>query len=297
LVAALAFAGSADALDSPFVWEVAGPHARHCLVGTVHALPPSMPMPENIEACYKRAQVLVVESIGMTLMSDAQYVRRLGTIAEPAPGGLRTRIGGPMYAQVAAVARSLDLDPHSFDPFQPWFAAQLLGGFRQIESLARFDYGIDVRLYRLADHERKDVIALETDREHDEVLTRMPEDASIQDLQATLDDFARGPDTPGAAALWLAGDENGLQREIDTMHARYPAFHRRLLTERNRAWMPKIRELINGPRPVLIAAGAAHFFGPDNVRQLLWRERRPTPRVDSPPEITAPDPGATAPGR
>lgn len=289
----LAALPSLAASDSPFVWEIQGPHARHCLVGSVHALPASVSsLPDNIEACYRRSRVLVLEAISSTVLDETEYVRRVGEIAERDPGGLRQRIGPQLYQRLTEEAGRLGLQAQQFDRFRPWFAAEMLAAFRALRSLARVEHGVDSQLYWRAVREKKEIVALETDQARAAVLTQMPDDAAVDYLAATLEDASvDAASSPQAVAMWMGGDDNGLERALGVLQERYPAYYRRVLADRNRAWLPSLQVIVKGRQGALIAIGMAHLAGPDSVRRLLWKEKIATPalRSEAPLELT-PDP-------
>ena len=62
LLAVLSAAARADS-DSPFLWQVVGPHATHYLLGSVHLLPDAgNDLPQGIDEAYDAVDGLVFET-------------------------------------------------------------------------------------------------------------------------------------------------------------------------------------------------------------------------------------------
>ena len=48
-----------------------------------------------------------------------------------------------------------------------------------------------------------------------------------------------------------------------------PSLHRRIVTDRNRAWLPKIEEFLRSGKTWMVVAGSAHMGGEDGLPALL----------------------------
>ena len=55
------------------------------------------------------------------------------------------------------------------------------------------------------------------------------------------------------------------------MKAKAPRLYRRLVTNRNRAWVATIEGLLKGSEQALIVVGVGHLVGPDSVPAMLRR--------------------------
>jgi uncharacterized protein YbaP (TraB family) len=55
-------------------------------------------------------------------------------------------------------------------------------------------------------------------------------------------------------AAWLVGDGSVVETQVIEMQRKYPALYRRLLAERNRAWVPRIEEMLRQPGSTLVLA-------------------------------------------
>ncbi|MEE8295844.1 MAG: TraB/GumN family protein [Sphingomonadales bacterium] len=67
---------------------------------------------------------------------------------------------------------------------------------------------------------------------------------------------------------WVNGDLEKLNIGEDE----FPEYQEKLLFERNRSWVLKIKEMMREPGQIFIAVGAGHFVGQENVIELLEKE-------------------------
>lgn len=257
-----------EAGHEPFVWTVTVGTRQHCLVGSVHALPLNRTrLPAAIQQCLDTAQALAVEAIGQLRISEADYVRRLGAIAEAQPGGLLSRLDVRTAEQLTDAVSELGLALDQFRYFKPWFAAQTLSSFRSVASQLAPHLGVDRQLYRQALNRRLPVRALAADGTHDAIFTQMPEATSVQYLKMVLDRRIIGGEQ--LVQAWVDGREGVVRTYVDQLLRNYPLWYERVLAQRNRDWVQPIEQMLSSPQTHLIVAGAAHFFGPDSVPELL----------------------------
>ena len=272
---------AATAAHVPFLWHWRHQGHQHCLIGSVHALPINRPrLPAALQACLDDAQAVAFEALGQVRLTEADYVRRLGAIAESQQGGLLSRLDEATTEHLRSAVEDLGLSLDSFRHFKPWFAAQTLSGFMSVESQLSASLGVDRQIYRGAVRRRLLAYGLESDDAHDAVFNRMPEAASVQFLQMVLD-----PDFPSGESLvdaWVAGDEAVIADYVRQLQAQYPLWYERVLKQRNEAWMAPLQVMLSGERRFTVVAGAAHFFGPHSVPELLRQRGFTLSRVPLP---------------
>jgi uncharacterized protein YbaP (TraB family) len=104
----------------------------------------------------------------------------------------------------------------------------------------------------------------------------MTHEQQVQSLESTLTDIA---DMRGVIdemhRLWRAGDEAGLFAATGAqMRDEFPALYDRMNRDRNRAWIPELRALLDGSGDddALVIVGAMHLLGEDGVVEGLRRE-------------------------
>ena len=73
----------------------------------------------------------------------------------------------------------------------------------------------------------------------------------------------------GLLAAWAKGDVKGIAGYGPDNPDMTPEVRKILLENRNRAWIPEIRAMLNQPHTFFITVGAAHLVGPAGVPNLL----------------------------
>jgi uncharacterized protein YbaP (TraB family) len=68
---------------------------------------------------------------------------------------------------------------------------------------------------------------------------------------------------------WRNADLPRVSELIDSAPGSTETMKRALIVNRNLAWLPKIKELMQSQKDVLIAVGVAHLCGPGNLFELL----------------------------
>jgi uncharacterized protein YbaP (TraB family) len=68
---------------------------------------------------------------------------------------------------------------------------------------------------------------------------------------------------------WVAGDANALDTILNHSRQETPGLVAAILNNRNRDWIPKIEQMLNGSSDALIVVGAAHLVGSQGVVALL----------------------------
>src|ERR1022692_3873799 len=81
-----------------------------------------------------------------------------------------------------------------------------------------------------------------------------------------------GRANPGFGSIldsWRHGDADVLARHMRDEYQDFPAFMDRIVTARNRRWIPKIEEFIKSGQTYFVVAGAGHMGGSEGVVALL----------------------------
>lgn len=268
LAAPLAAAPSA----APFLWRITVGDTTHHLQGSVHLLPATAhPLPAAMEAAYAGARGLVFES-DIAALSAPELQKNLLAAAR-APAGLAAELPRPLHARLQRYTAAQGLPEGLCEPFRAWFCALSL----EMQAYARAGFaaelGLDQHYYTRALKDDKDLAWLEEPQAHLDLFMRLPARLGPELLQQVLEeaeDVTRSPERIYQA--WRDGDAAVLEEELRLMQRHYPGLHARLLSDRNRAWLPALRRLLRGGEPQLIVVGAAHLPGPDGLVALLRAE-------------------------
>ena len=260
---------SADA-DAPFLWQVQGPKTTHYLLGSVHLLPDgSDELPAGIQDAYDASNGVVFETdIGAIEQPQVQIAMLAAARSQQ---GLKAEIGEKMYAQLSRHAAHIGMPVSACDPFRPWFCAMTLEVFSYRKAGFSGDNGIDKQIYGWAHEDGKDVRWLEAPAAHIGLFTGMSDALAREFLASALDDSAgdSGDDPAELLRAWKNNDVGAIESLDKQLKAGYPGVYQHLLAERNRAWMPLLKRLLDGGDAQLVVVGAAHLVGPDGLINAL----------------------------
>ena len=70
-------------------------------------------------------------------------------------------------------------------------------------------------------------------------------------------------------AYWKRGDTAGLEKIVEDEYRDAPGVRRRMLSERNATWMPKLEGYLRSGKTWMVLAGTAHMAGDEGVPALL----------------------------
>lgn len=258
------------ASDAPFLWEIQGAKAKHYLMGSVHLLPAStQPLPAALENAYAKAKGVAFESDLASLADPKSQLAMFN--AAVAPNGLRPLVSKDVYERLQKTARDLDMPlADTCDPYKPWFCAMTLEIFAYQHAGFQAEYGLDQFFFSRALADGKPIRWLEEPQAQIDLFAKMSDKLGEQFLVATLDEQADDSQTPeGLLRMWRNGDQVELDKIARDMKARQPQAYARLLSERNRAWMPRLEKILASDNTQLIIVGAAHSTGPDGLLALL----------------------------
>lgn len=241
------------------------------LLGSVHMLrAEDQPLPEAVHAAYLRSDRIVMELAPGELepAASAAALQRVGTVS---PGHATVELLSAeewRRAEILAADAGLELDPVA--AAEPWFAALVL----QTAALAQAGYhparGVDLQVAAWAARDGKPVAGLES---LDAQLRLFKElDAATQRavLLKTLDELPTlAVDTAELVSRWRAGDIEVLEQQLERDFEGFAELHARIVTRRNRAWLPSIAALLEQDGTSLVVVGALHLVGPEGVPALL----------------------------
>lgn len=262
-------ASAAAPAEAPFLWQVQGPKTTHYLLGSVHLLPKAVGrLPTGIQQAFNGADGLVFESDIDAL--SAPENTRLMLDAAKAPRGLKAEIPPGIYALVQARVRQLGMPPALCEGSRPWFCALSLELYAYQRAGFRGEFGLDRQLHVAAERSNKPQTWFEPPAVHLRLFTNMPVALSKQFLEASVAAPTSKVDEPAEMfRAWRDNDTARIEGLVAEMKRDYPAIYEHLLAGRNRAWLPMLKTILDGPKRQLIVVGAAHWVGPDGLLASL----------------------------
>ncbi|HJT43214.1 MAG TPA: TraB/GumN family protein [Rhizomicrobium sp.] len=275
ILLALLFVGpaAADTIARPSLWHVQGSQGDMYLLGSVHILPPDVKWrtPE-ITAALARADVFVFE-----VPQDEKSLTQIQALMTakgylPPDQDLRSLLHPEARADFDAALAASGLPASAVARSRPWLAGLQMMFAQIARKNFALDNGVDNRLMAEADKAKKPVRFLETIEQQFALLA--PEDRALEleEFEASLKDLRDiTAEVQPMVDAWSAGDQKTLDALINGDLDRYPAARKALLDDRNKAWLPKLRAMLQEKGTFFVTVGAGHLTGPTGLPALLRR--------------------------
>jgi uncharacterized protein len=254
----------------PALWQVSDKDSTLYLLGSFHLLKPDTAWRGGqIDAAFTKSTAVYFEitDLDNTALTQ-QLIGKYGVSAAP---DLTRDLKPQEVAQLKSALAGLGLPFEALQRLKPWLVALTITQ----QSMAKYGYaadaGVDLNLYRQAVAANKSVRAFETLEDQIVMMAAIGGDGGVDFLRQTLKEDAEGPQKLHELAdAWLYGDEARLTRKIVTeLKVEHPAMYQDLILRRNNAWMPQIKEIMNGSGTTLVVVGAGHIIGSDGLAAQL----------------------------
>ena len=262
---------AARAATRNFIWKVSGKQNAIYLVGSIHMLTKDYyPLNPALDAAFKDSDLLVEEAdLGEMLGADAQFsVLTRGRL--PADQSLEKVLSAATYAQVSKHVSEHGLPIELMKQFKPWMLALMLETFEWQKAGFDPNLGLDKHFYDRAQADGKTIEAFETADYQVSLFDGM----TAEQQDRLLADTLKGIDTEMSNVTkltdaWKSGDAATVERIVLADLKQDPVMYRRLLLERNQAWLPKLDALFARKGRSFVVVGAAHLVGPDGLLTML----------------------------
>ena len=250
------------------VWKVTAPDGRTLyLAGSVHALRrEDFPLPASYDQAFAASAGLAFETdLGTPPEKWSAALEQAGRLPDGVT--LRDRVDPRTYAYILKVASQVKgaAEPErQIEHLRPWALAFLLTpqGFEGVSG-AR---GVESYLAAKARAAHKPTVGLVPFKQHIAVFGEMSDaDSEVFLLHEFIHLDAGSAEFGRTVAAWRRGDVEAVVKDYEDS----PSVRRRLLTERNLAWMPRIAGFLHSGKTWMVVAGAAHMAGPQGLPALL----------------------------
>lgn len=255
-----------------FLWTVRGegPMVAYVL-GSLHVLTPDFyPLAGPIDLAFDASGTLVEEIDFAELEDPATLVAAMGRAMFLDGRTLDQVVSKGLFDRVMATAAPAGIPRAALERMKPWMAAMSLTA--PALRRAGFDpaQGVDRHYYNRARASGMAIEALETVAYQLERFDGMPMPLQEQMLATVLDDLDTQIDQVRVIAdAWARGDVEAIEHLLLEAFRGSPEIHARLLTERNRSWVPTVESCLEREKPCFIVVGAAHLVGPDSLVAML----------------------------
>lgn len=267
-------AAEAAASPVPLLWQVTDDDNTVYLLGSFHMLKASdYPLSDDVQAAFDDAERVVFE-VAPEQVNDPANATKFLQAAGFADGRKLSEVLAPdTYEKLSAMMTASGQPVAAVERFEPWFVnLSLVIGMAQPLGFSGA-HGLDNHLMQKAREAGKPAAGLESLDHQLAVLDGSPMDEQVLGLAELVEDPAKmARELDKLHQFWRQGDLDALGRyAIDEMKEKTPETYRMVNVERNQAWLPQLREVLDasGEDDVLVVVGAMHLAGDDGLIEGL----------------------------
>jgi len=257
------------------LWKATGPHCSLYLLGSIHFLKAeNYPMDAPIEQAFTNSQIVVFETdLGVMEQPATILDKVMAKTMLPAGESLKDQLSPQTYLLLSNYVTTAGLPLEMFAQFKPGMAAMTIEATELQKLGFEPEQGLDLHYYRLAVQQGKTMVPLESLDFQLDLITGFSKEEGELMLKTTLNEVETTRKMIGnLIAAWKTGDSPGTEKALNSTKQDAPAIYKRLLTDRNERWTPKLLELLAGDKNVMVIVGAGHLVGKDGVVQLLKKK-------------------------
>jgi uncharacterized protein YbaP (TraB family) len=251
------------------VWKVTSAAGNVLyLAGSIHALKSTdYPLPSAYNRAFDASDRLVCEVDPKALDKSSKGLLKAGEY--PKGDSLKNHVDPRTYDYLRRLFKLMEVQETKFARYRPWFLSLMLQEpalYGMSETL-----GVEEFLMQRARANAKPVLGLESAHEHADIFLGLNDRQSEAMLLIMFIPAERNSGSEGDALAnaWRRGDADTDTRIFMNGFRDFPSLGDRLLTNRNRKWVPKIEGYLRTGKTYLVVAGAAHMGGPNGVLALL----------------------------
>jgi uncharacterized protein YbaP (TraB family) len=248
------------------VWKVTSSTGGTLFLGgSAHALRSSdYPLPAPYNRALDASARLVFETDLAGNEAASKGLLKAGQY--PKGDSLKNHVDPRTYSYVRRYFALQNVPEQKFNTYRPWLIDMIL----EAPPAENSQLGVEQFLKQRAETNHKPITGLESVQEH------MAPFVGLSDRQGEallLVHFINmGRSNPGSRNIldsWRRGDVDALTRSMRDAYQDFPAFADRIITARNRRWIPKIEGFIKSSQIYFVVAGAGHMGGSEGVVALL----------------------------
>ncbi len=265
----------------PLLWKVSDKDNAVYLLGSFHLLRPGdYPLSSDADAAFADAERVLFELSPEEMRSPALPQLMAQAAIRTDGKTLQQDLDAETWARFEAWGRTnqatlqqMGLSPQMLTVFEPWFIAVTISIVEMTKQGLDPKLGLDNHFMDQALAAGKPTGGLERAQEQIAVLDGMDATEQRQFLAESLQEAEKGAaETQRLHAAWRRGDAEELWNGmVADMRTQYPRLYQRINVNRNDAWVPKIRRILDQPGDddALVVVGALHLLGDDGVVEKL----------------------------
>ncbi|GHU09833.1 GumN protein [Betaproteobacteria bacterium] len=279
LFALLGFCAPASAA-SP-IWKISKGQQSFYLAGSIHMLRhKDWPLPEAFDTTYAKTDMLVLEA-DIDKMYDLRI--QLPFMILPQGKTLRSETDPQTYRKFEDFSARLKLNLDNMERFKP-IAVALQLNVKLLYKIGFRRKGPDYHYSTLAHTQSRPIDYLESVETQLEALAGTDpatENEIISQGLESLDDEAKTKaQLFRLAQEWRTGELPAAEKADAEMRAKFPRAYKRLLVDRNTAWLPKLDHYLETGETEFVIVGYLHLVGRNGLLAQLRQRGYRVEQID-----------------
>ena len=256
------------------LWRIRKGNNQLVIGGTIHLLGKSdYPLPDEFEQAFREISMLVLETDLDAPSKPKFQAQLLQSLMFTDGTTLKSKITPKTYKALARYCKSAGLSINTMQSMKPSMVVLSLT-LAELKRLGLAEAGVDHKFLEKAKKSGKQITGLESAETQISTLADMGKGHENELILSTIKELKKTPEfMDELKKAWRNGNLADLERiGLKTMRAEFPELNKTLLTNRNNAWLPKIKAMLSTPERELILVGALHLAGEDGVLAQLQKQ-------------------------
>ena len=257
--------------QGPALWRISGVGTTLYIFGSVHVLKPGTPWIDD----KLRQKISSATAIYLEVPPGEQQpvflaglVLRYGFLAKG--DLLKNHLPAQVYAEVGAAFRAHGMQEKAYDSFKPWTAEVTYSSLKFLDAGYKEESGVEATIAALAQAKGIQTQGLETAEFQIAMLASLTDQEAAQMLQEDMAEEGQMQAVMDRLTKsWSSGDVADLAVYFDELTADDPRLRKKIITDRNAAWVPKIQAIMGKPGTYLVVVGTGHLVGPQSLIAML----------------------------
>lgn len=240
------------------------------LAGSMHALTEAdMPLPKPFTTAFQDSDRLV-EELNLPDLDPAtvsQQALQMGVMQDTT---LEKVMGKADWAKVQKLAGESNVALYHYEHFKPWLAAIGIADTLLLRLGYKPQLGLDMHFAQLAKKRNMASNGLETVAEQLSFFNDLPLSVQKHFLLQTLEQASTAKeDLSRLHDAWALGDVSALESLMNDNFKGFEHVRKILIDDRNRRWLPHLKQCLASNQTCFVAVGVQHMVGPAGLLALL----------------------------
>lgn len=256
------------------VWKVSKGESVLYVGATCHLLRKTdFPLPPEFDKAYQAASMTVFETDLAKLQEPAMQQEILKRTTYPDGATVDKHLSAPSYQLIRDYCSSNNLPLQALNRLKP---AMLMVTITSLElmKLGVSQQGVDAFYHQQTQKDGKKSEGLETVGEQLDYIVSMADGQEDDFVRYSLDDMGKLAEVfDRLVTAWRTGDDEKIDAlMVKALKTRLPGLYKKLITDRNNRWLPKIEAYLKTPQIEFILVGAGHLGGSEGVLASLRKK-------------------------